>query len=267
MSTQGLMLLQYMMIAAGLLFMFTLQRRARARALRNCGLLQKSTDSNSERPLTDIFREMVTVQLPEDDVRTLPTSDRIYIAYSGPLAIIRAVLYLFALRTLVIAYGLVPANAEWADVVRLVESHGIPAFGYAGAGIILWVARRWIAFLMLPISLGLLAGIAYLILSMHSGTDSGSAVHEAWQSDCGCTNNRIINTIEGGLFIAMGISVLFGAANLVPLVPLSASYAWGTVVERLFGRSAEWVFYLITQVILTLGLTAFVAFTVYKLLT
>ena len=267
-----LVLLQFATIAAVVLVAFTLDTRATERALRECGITPPNRTSPTPnetqkwpglaeyltglwRGLLAVGREVITVHEPEENIRQLPAGSRIYIAYSGAIALICVVLLASALRDIVIGVTLMPDNPSSQDIVKLAEAIGPTAGLSIGGAVIIWLARRWVSYLLLLVSIPLLGILLYPFGSAPVPASHETVGQQMWQSACGCTANIYINAVTSGMLIGVVILAFLAAANIIPLVPLRGANAWGAIAA-LVGRKTERMYYLVSQVVFMLLMVA-----------
>lgn len=142
-------------------------------------------------------------------------------------------------------------------VVLAIQGHIVPAFGWAGMGLLVWWAGRFVTAVMVPVvALGVFGLIIYTTVTTTAQLVTGTGDPQM-SGVLGIGKFLTVSTPLDALKVAALMSISLGLINMLPLRPFDGGRICGDLVRRWWGATAERV-YTAVSVALALGFLLYI---------
>lgn len=168
----------------------------------------------------------------EGEIRSKPLRDQLYIMGSGPIANMVYALALFAISRVITGLESGDVRKSWI---------ALAVFG--GGGLLVWVARRYIALALPALAIPILFLVGYSLFSL-SPTET---IEAGGGGPVAAVTGLIgVNDFTEALNLAAILSVNLAVVNLLPLSFLDGGQIFGSILRRWFGDRSERVYKFVT---------------------
>jgi membrane-associated protease RseP (regulator of RpoE activity) len=185
---------------------------------------------------------------PDEDIRSRPLRERLYVYAGGPTANFVFALILIGLATFYSRFQANEIGKAWINLAL-----------YGGSAGIVWLIRRYLALILPVLSIPILFFAGYVIF----GTDPGKAVESGSGGPVAIAT--LLSAAKSGFDVLVLVAVLninLGLLNLLPLSQLDGGQMFGAILKQWCGEKYEnayrWVTLpiLFSLIIYALGLDA-----------